>query len=200
MKIQFITRKLAVSALVATALGTSLTATAVVETVTVGFTTVVDLVISPENSLNLGQFVLGTAGSTCTVTTDSYAAATVAASAATATITDSLSGAGCVTVAADAANNFSGVYGVTGAASQAFTVTLSSVTGTNFDFSPSGQVGDVVAGVGAGVALLADTPNDSATDANGEAMIVVAGIITIGAADLDAATAYSEDFDITAVY
>lgn len=198
MKIQFITRKLAVSALVATALGTSLTATAAVEQGTVGFSTVVDLDIVEQNPVALGQRVLGKAGTSCELEATAFPAGATPVADISAGVTDDLSGDGCVALASGT-NGLAGVYSITAAPSQAITVTVSAVASADFSFTPAAQVGNVVDGLGAGTAMLADTPTISGTDANGDAVLVVWGTFAI-LTDLTPNAPYSEQFDITAVY
>jgi hypothetical protein len=201
LKIHTTTRKLAVSALVATTLGTTISINAATISPTVGFVTVLDIVLSTEDALTFGQNVVGTSGTTCTMTTDVFAGTGVAASGAAAATEDSITGAGCLTVAQAIGNNFSGVYGITGEDDQAFTVTVGSSTDADFSFTPTAAVCDVTAGcLAAGTVVFADTPQLSAFDSNGDAMVVVAGTITVGGADLTSNTPYSQTFDITATY
>jgi hypothetical protein len=202
MKIHTTTRKLAVSALVATTLGATMSINAALLQPTVGFVTVVDIIFSTESGLSFGQNVVGTAGTSCTMLTSTLAGATVTAAAASGTIEDSISGTGCLTQAANGgANNFSGVYGMVGQFNQAFSITVASSTDGDFSFTPTAVVCDVATGCDAGgTNVFADTTELSAFDAAGLAMVVVAGTITIGAADLTPNTPYSQTFDITATY
>jgi len=201
MNIHTTTRKLAVSALVATTLGTTISINAATISPTVGFVTVLDIVLTTEDALTFGQNVIGTAGTTCTMTTDTFAGTGVAAASTAAATDDSITGTGCLTVASATANNFSGVYGITGEDDQAFSVTVASSSDADFSFTPTAAVCDVVAGCdAAGTVVFADTPQLSAFDTNGAAMVVVAGTITIGGADLTSNTPYSQTFDITATY
>jgi hypothetical protein len=201
MKIHTTTRKLAVSALVATTLGATMSINAASLSPTVGFVTVLDIVLSTESGLTYGQNVVGIAGTTCTMTTDVFAAANETAADASTTIEDSITGTGCLTKAQATGNNFSGVYGISGEDNQAFSITVASSTDADFSFTPTATVCDVVAGCAvAGTVVFADTTELSAFDAAGDAMVVVAGTITIGAADLTANTPYSQTFDITATY
>lgn len=201
MKIHSITRALAVCALVTTALGSTLKINAATLSTGVGFVTVQDLVITQSNALSFGQSVIGKASTSCVLAVTVYGGATTTAAAATAAINDNITGVGCIPVAGALTNNLAGVYGITGATSQAFNVTVKSATNADFSFTPTAKVGNVAAGLSAaGNVVFADTSQATTTDSAGLAMVVVAGTITIGSANLVANTPYSQNFDIVATY
>jgi hypothetical protein len=202
MKLNTFTRTLAASALVATTFTATLSVHAKTVPFGVGFVTIVDLEVTQVNAISFGQNIIGRAGTNCTMVSN---VANVIANTALASITglmeDGISGDGCITQASNGTNNFTGVYQVKGATSQAVNITVGSIAGADFNFSPTGKVANVVGGLAAsGSTIFADTPQLISTDTAGLVAVAVAGTITIGAVDLTANTPYSANFDLTATY
>jgi hypothetical protein len=202
MKLNTFTRTLAASALVATTFAATLSVHAKTVPFGVGFVTIVDLEVTQVNALSYGQNMIGRAGTSCTMVTDyTNAIANTPMTGITDLLSDSISGDGCITKADASINNFTGLYQVKGAFSQAVNVTVGSIAGTDFNFSPTGKVANVAGGLFAsGSTIFADTPQLISTDPAGLIAVAVAGTITIGATDLTANTPYSANFDLTATY
>ena len=194
--------KVLVSAAVTAA---SISVIAVTTPFTVAFTTVQDLQINENNPLTYGVAnVFGKSTTTCTLTTAVAAASAANTGVITnADIQDSLSSGdgGCIAIAAGTANNLSGVYEITGIAGQTANVTVTSISGGDFDFDPAGFMvpNDSTIDFSAPVALIADNAVSLAIGDAGSIVVVVGGVITINN-DLDPNTPYSASFDITATY
>jgi len=168
----------------------------------VGFVTLADLDIVQTQALTFGQNLIGLTGTTCTMTVaNSGTTANGTAALVIQDHDDSLSGAGCLTVAAGV-NNLMGVYSITGASGQAFNVTIASASNADFDFAPTGLVFTGDASTNTGVTVFANTPQSATLRAGGsnDAYLTVAGTISVGATDLSPNTPYSQTFDITATY
>lgn len=187
--------------LIVTALAAA-SVSSIAATFQVSFTTIQDLQIRAINDINFGLAnVTGNNGTTCTLTTAITAGSAASTGlVANSDIEDSLSSGdgGCIPIANGTGNNLTGIYEVTGVAGQIIQVTVASGSG-DFDFTPSGFM----------------IPNDSTDDFSNQTAIGTAQSITIGDAgsiavvvggtvtmtqELNPATAYTVDFDITATY
>ncbi|AWB67261.1 hypothetical protein C2869_12785 [Saccharobesus litoralis] len=166
----------------------------------VGFVTLQDISISQVSSLSFGQNVFGTADSTCTVT-PTLATGTDTGAVADADVTDGISGAGCLSVSTGTSNNFSGIYVVTGEPGQSINLTIASVDGTDFDFSPTVIAVDDTATYSTASSIPQDSPTAITLDStSGNLNLVIGGTITIGSTTLTPNTSYTEQFTITATY
>jgi len=182
-----------------TLVAVSLPSIAKVTSFNVGFVTIQDLNITQTSPLTYGQNVIGTTATTCTITSTFTTPANTGA-VVDAQVTDGTTGAGCLTVATNATNNFSGIYVVAGQANQAINVTIGTATGTDFNFSPSGLAVNDTAAYSTATTLFPSTSAAVTLGASGNMNVVVGGTITIGASNLTANTPYSASFNITATY
>lgn len=197
------------------ALSTSSFVRAATASFDVSITTIADLTITELQGLDFGSQIFITAGGICTMdaatpgTTNVDYAPDAAEAASNFGL---LSGAGCIS-----STQTPGIYEVTGVSGQAVSITVNSVTGTNFNFNPSSGCITLYDNADDGDSCNTFTPgtafsgqlagaSDTATGGFGPAptagrlYIVVGGQITIGATDLTANTAYTEQFTIDAVY
>ena len=166
----------------------------------VGFVTVQDINISQISSLSFGQNVFGTADSTCTIA-PSFTTGTDTGAVADTDVTDGISGAGCLAVSDGTTNNFSGIYEVSGETGQSINLTIASVEGTNFSFSPDVLAIDDTDTYSNAAAIPQDSPTAITLDStSGNLNLVIGGTITIGGTTLTANTSYTEQFTITATY
>jgi hypothetical protein len=189
-----ITKALAGSLLVAA----SMSAVAKVETFNLNFVTIQDLTITQVNAVGFGQNVIGKANTSCTIGLATNLTGNALTAAATSEMVDGISGTGCLTVAANATNTFAGVFTITGATNQTINVTVASATGTDFNYTPSGQVYTV--GTNTPTDVFADSSASIGLGANSQANLYLGGTIAVNGTDLDANKPYSLNFDVTAVY
>lgn len=183
-------------------LSTAMVANAKTETYSVGFVTIQDLTITQQQGLSFGQNIIGKAGTTCTLAFAENATSSVTTLAAPANFDDNMSGAGCLTVAAGV-NNLVGIYTIGGSANQTVNITVASITGTDFNFTPSASSitqGDDINVAGSFTSVFADSPQADGLGASGNVALIIGGTLTVGAADLTANTPYSGTFNITATY
>ena len=187
-------------------------ANAAVSPFAVSFTTVADVVLSEVTPLNFGTNVFIANGGICDmgVVPAPASLVTVPAQTGAAGTSGNITGAGCLTVNAGANGNTLGYYTVVGLGGQSVTVTVASASNADFDFAPAGCVANFDGGAGGDtcdtftadnpiVARLSDAGDDGTVLLN-STTIVVGGRITVGATDLTPATAYTQNFNITAVY
>lgn len=205
MKKSNLYKALAASAL----LSTAMVANAKTETYSVGFVTIQDLTITQDQALSFGQNIIGKAGTTCTLTFAENVTTTTTTKAAPSNFNDGLSGNGCLEVAGGATptttSNLAGVYTVSGAAGQTVNLTVASITGSDFNFTPSAKAitdGADINVAGSFVDVFADSAQSDALGAGAanNLVLVVGGTLTVGSADLDANKPYSGSFTITATY
>lgn len=184
-------------------LSTAMVANAKTETYAIGFVTIQDLTITQQQGMSFGQNVIGKAGTTCTLAfAENLTTTGTTTLAAPANFNDSLSGSGCLTVAA-ASNGLVGVYTIGGAANQNVNVTVASITSSDFNFTPSGlsiTQGDDLDTAANYTSVFADSPQSEGLGASSNFALVVGGTLTVGGTDLTANTPYSASFDITATY
>jgi hypothetical protein len=199
MKKNTIIRALAGTLLAATALS----ATAKVLSTTVGFVTIKDVELTQTQAITYGQNILGKALTACDAPVDisgTFAVTNLTGGSAVDTTmlpVPSLEGVGCGSASTGA---LSGVYRIVGNSAQQVTITVASVSGGEFDFSPAGYLVSAADSTGDPlIAFFADTPKDF-TSTTTDTGILVGGTLTIGAADLIPNTPYSTSFDITATY
>lgn len=198
-------KKLAYVAASAALTTCSLVAFAGTSSFTVAFTTVQDLQINENNPLTFGTSnVFGINGTSCTLTTAVAAASSTNTGViANSDIEDDLSSGdgGCIAITSGTGNNLSGVYEVSGIAGQTANVTVTSVSGGDFDFTPAGFMvpNDTTTDFSSPVSIIADNAVSLTIGDNGSIVVVVGGTITM-TTDLDANTPYSASFDITATY
>jgi len=158
-----------------------------------------DININETSNISFGNSVLGKTGTICTLTVTDYASPGVPANTAPNSISDQLSGDGCIPSVTSTTNNFSGVYAISGIINQSYNITISSASNSYFTFTPLGKVSDITTGVAAGTTVLSNIPQTTSFDAAGTAMLVVGGTITINS-ELTANTPYNQVFEITATY
>lgn len=183
-------------------LAAAMTANAKVETFSVGFVTIQDLTITQDQGLSFAQKIVGKAGTSCTMTFAENATSSVTTKAAAANFNDAIAGNGCIDDTTAASNGYMGVYTIAGQVSQTVSVTVASITETDFTFSPSAQLitdGADINAAGSYVTVFADSPQTDATGTTGNLVLLVGGTLNV-VNDLTANTPYSGSFDITAVY
>ena len=183
-------------------LSTAMVANAKTETYSVGFVTIQDLTITQQQGLSFGQNIIGKAGTTCTLAFATNTTSSVTTLAAPANFNDNTTGAGCINVTA-AVNNLVGIYTISGSADQNVNITVASITGTDFTFTPSASAitqGDDINVGGSFTSVFADSPQADGLGSSGAVALIVGGTLTVGGSDLTANTPYSGTFDITATY
>lgn len=185
----------------------------------ISFTTVPDVSIIPLQALAFGGGMPLTLNDTCKLlvsTTDAPAetdAGISSSAGAAATLTFETRTGECDT----AITGTAGIYEVSGGEGVPVKITLNSLTGTNFDFDPTGVVGDYDGANGANGDAFADLVADTELEVNlantndvtnavaggapqaGKTKIFVGGTLT-ASTSLAAGTTYTETFTIDVTY
>ncbi|NRD71815.1 hypothetical protein HQQ94_00800 [Shewanella sp. VB17] len=205
-------------------LGISSNAIAATGSFNITVQTVPDVVLSTVTPLTYGANMFVTQGGTCFMdaTTPGDALADLmqydGATVAKANYGD-LTGAGCVN---GLGTGTPGVYKITGISSNTVNITISAISGADFDFAPNsgcivtyenGAVADTcdafVPGVSAAKLLPLDNVSESPVTGGtgvtvaGELVFTVGGTVTVGgtnAVDLTAGTSYTQNFPVNVIY
>lgn len=212
----------------AVCIGASGAANAATANFNITVNTIPDVTLSQVQALSYGTSMFVTAGGTCLMNAAQPGNATptgllmqyqtstnpIAAGASFGL----LSGSGCVNNAAISPNITPGIYKITGISGGSVRITISGVTGTDFNFSPNsgcivnydGTIADdsctsFVPGVQTTRRLANGTENTATAPQGtpavaGELVFIVGGTVTIGGTDLTANQAYTQNFPVTVIY